>query len=172
MHGEGHLRKCRECGADVRGRNDVLAFLELRGPRNITSSNVDRIFDDGGKRFLIIEEKQPGEKLKAGQHKLLANLARLPLVDVWGVKGTPDSLAVSHYRSDTGTWERIGEGDMRTYERCVHAWFAAETGEAEHALDVLSELPHKPPAGCAPELWDQLDKTLVAIHKQLKRGAA
>lgn len=162
MHGDGHLRKCRMCGGDVAERDDVLAFMELRGPRNITSSNVDRIYDDGGKRFLIIEEKQPGEALKAGQRKLLVNLASLPRVDVWGVRGTPDDLRITHFRPGTG-WVQIAAGDKATYERCVHAWFAAETHRWDHALHVLAEVPYEAPAWCPEDLWREFEATLTKV---------
>lgn len=153
---------------------DVLGNNEVRGPRNITSSNVDRIFDDAGKRFLIIEEKNPGEQIKEGQRRLLANLAKLPRVDVWGVRGTPDALTVNAL-TPTG-FERTAEGDFDTYQRCVHAWFAAEHDDLTHALDVLGPLPYTAPNWCPPEVWARFDMALsevmaVAANRPKARNA-
>jgi hypothetical protein len=113
MHGEGHRRK------PVPG--DLLGNLELRGPRNITSSNIDRIFDDGGRRFLVIEEKNEGEDAPEGQRKLLRALSQLPNVTVWVVRGTPWELSVKELVNGSLRW--IAKGDWEDYQSAVHEWF-------------------------------------------------
>lgn len=162
MHGEGHRRNCPQCGQSVLHMREVLANVEVRGPRNITSSNVDRIYDDDGKRFLIIEEKNPGEQVRKGQQRLLANFARLPRVDVWGVRGTPDDLNIKRF-VPTGGWTQHATGDVSTYEHCVHAWFAASADDWGHALDVLGEVAYEPPAWCPPEIWREFDTALTKV---------
>src|SRR5690606_17854997 len=160
---EGHRRRCPTCGQSVVRMRDVLANREIRGPRNITSSNVDRIFDDDGRRFLVIEEKQPGEQIKAGQRRLLANLARLPQVDVWGVRGTPRSLSIKAHRPGVGWVPVLREGDVAAYEQCVHAWYAAERDDWRHALDLLSEVPVTSPAWCPDDLWSEFESALTKV---------
>lgn len=150
---------------------DVLANQEIRGPRNITSSNVDRVYDDAGKRFLVIEEKQPGEALRAGQQKLLVGLASLPNVDVWGVRGTPDDLSIKHFRPSVG-WVHVGAGDVATYERCVHAWFAAETHAWSHALDLLGEVPFDAPPWCPTDVWQTFEAALTKVMALYARSPA
>lgn len=121
MHGQGHRRNCPSCGQSVTHLRDVLANCELRGPREITSSNVDRIFDDGGKRFLVIEEKNWNEPVAADQIRMLRALASVPRFDVWGVRGDPDDLTISRILPNRTVGIAAGEFDI--YQAAVDAWF-------------------------------------------------
>lgn len=125
MHGEGHRRNCPECGQSVAHlRGAVLAFKELRGPRNITSSDVDRIFDDGGRRFLVIEEKTENERpISHGQKQLLSALARLPMFTVWLARGTPERLSVYDWASDDPA-PFLQDITFDQYQEAVAQWFA------------------------------------------------
>jgi hypothetical protein len=146
---------------------DVLGNRELRGPRQITSANIDRIFDDHGRRFLVIEEKGPDEKVGDGQALLLRNLAGLPAVDVWGVRGTPDDLRVTQVFSNGGTLH-LASGDWSVYQRAVDDWFASDLDPSwEQALVALAEVPYDPPAWCPRETWTALDEALTAacVHR-------
>jgi hypothetical protein len=147
---------------------DVLATHELRGPREITSSNVDRAFDDNGQRFLLIEEKNPDEAVARGQQILLRRLATLPTVDVWFVRGNPDRLSVWKVAPEGST--RLCDGDMGAYQRQVLAWFAQPIdGMAwDRVLAPLASMPYEPPAWCPPEVWLALDLAIVATlqHRQ------
>lgn len=123
MHGEGHRRSCPTCGQAVTHVRDVLGNRELRGPRNITSSNLDRIFDDHGCRFLIVEEKQPGEPAcSSGQRSLLVSLSKLPMFTVWGARGTPDDLTL--FTVEGGLFVPSAKGDFDVYQAAVLDWFA------------------------------------------------
>lgn len=125
MYGDGIRRNCPTCGQDVRHITDILSHRELRGPRNITSANLDRIFDDGGRRFLVIEEKTSAEKLlSSGQRGLLLALARLPMFTVWFARGTPQSLELFDFGSDQ-PWPFL-EGDFTQYQNAVSRWFASQ----------------------------------------------
>lgn len=115
MHGQGTLRKCI-CGGDDPACSQ---HLELRGPRNITSSNIDRCFDDGGKRFLFIEHKHENEAIPGGQSFMLKALARLPQMTVWITKGSPDRLVI--YEIGTGAAPVVG--DWSTLQAKADAWF-------------------------------------------------
>ena len=132
MWGEGHRRNCPGCGQNVEHMRDVLGNRELRGPRNITSANVDRIFDDNGQRFLIIEEKNPHEKCSEGQRALLRALSRLNHVTVWFTQGTPDNLTVYEIRGDTR--RRISTGTIDDYQHLVDAWFASPIDNLEEDI--------------------------------------
>ena len=117
---------CSECGSDVSNRDDKIGFLELRGPRSITSSNLDRIFDDGGRRFLVVEEKEFGESLGAGQRALLYALARLREVTVLLVEGTPDELQVLMLCPPDPGVRLLAEGGFAEYQRIIDAWYAGQ----------------------------------------------
>ena len=118
MHGEGDRRYCPSCGQSVLHISDMLSHRELRGPRNITSSNIDRVFDDRG-RFLFIEEKRDGETMSKGQMLMLQALSRRH--DVWVVKGTPEALYVYTVHSDG--LDLLEMGDWSLYQRMVDDWF-------------------------------------------------
>lgn len=116
---------------------DVLSHRELRGPRNITSSNVDRMFDNNG-RVLLIEEKGPNEIVSEGQKIALQALANLPAATVWLVRGTPDALRVDRVRPRREGYEVLLDvGDWEAYQRLVGRWFGIVQSE---------------PCGCTPAL--------------------
>ena len=120
MHGDGSRRVCPECGQGVAHISDQLSHRELRGPRNITSSNPDRIFDDNG-RLLFIEEKRADEpNAKKGQLRLLLSLAEYH--DVWAAKGEPNNLTLWKVHPE-GRYETIGQGDFGWYQERVLDWF-------------------------------------------------
>lgn len=158
MHGEGARRVCPTCGQPTpEGLRDSLSVRELRGPREITSSNIDRCFDDAGRRFLFIEEKNNLEQIRDGQRRMLRSLARLPTVDVWGVQGTPNELAIYKINSDGS--RVVDRGDWGTYQAAVNDWFDASTPapEWERALFALVEAPFEPPAWCSSTTWRAFD---------------
>lgn len=106
-----------------------LSSNPVTGPRNITSGNIDRVFqDDRQNRFLFIEEKDTNEReMGPGQWYMLAALAQLPGVETWVVKGSvTDSIAA--YRFDT--WYRIEHlpdiRDYGSYQNAVHRWYEAD----------------------------------------------
>lgn len=179
MHGEGHRRRCPNCGQSVTHMRDVLCNLELRGPRKITSANIDRIFDDAGRRFLMIEEKNPGEKLSTAQFTLLKRLAGLPNVDVWGARGTPESVVVKKVLAD-GSTRNLCAGNFDVYQQAVSRWFSearqfgqpAEVLPVERVLDGLQWEPYTAPEWCPPELWIAFDRALTAVLEQRDRKAA
>jgi len=122
MHGHGNLRRCLCGGTDP----TCLTHLELRGPRNITSANIDRILDDHGHRFLYIEEKRPNEGMTEGQKALLRNLARQRRNTVWIVTGTPDELSVQMLGNKTNGQVTMGTtvyGNWTTLQRLADEWF-------------------------------------------------
>ena len=170
-HGNGHRRRCPDCGQSVEHMRDHLPNRELRGPRQITSSNIDRIFDDGGQRFLMIEEKAPAEPVSAGQTRLLRALAAVPQVTVWGVRGTPDNLTVTAIRP--GSTETIVEsGSFDTYQQQVDQWFRVDSCVLpwDKLLESLKGMPWTAPAWCPPDVWDALDKALVAVLRESHRA--
>lgn len=116
-------RVCPECGQSVRGLKDSLSHRELRGPRNITSTNMDRLFDDGGKRFLVIEEKRPTEKIPGGQHACLAALSKLPMFTVWLARGTPDELTLTDFHPSAPSEPFAERIPFETYQAYVDQWF-------------------------------------------------
>ena len=118
MGGEGHRRKCPTCGQDVTHIDDTLSHRELNGPRNITSSNIDRMFDDNG-RILFIEEKNMLEQMPNGQKRALKALSNQ--VDVWVVIGSPDALII--YEIDKGDISDGIEGNWDYYQNAVYNWF-------------------------------------------------
>ena len=121
MHGTGHRQVCPTCGQSVTHITDTLSHRELRGPRNITSSNIDRLYDDGRTgRMLGIEEKNPGEAIPDGQNKALHALADR-FDDVWVVIGTPDDLTI--YESVEGNWTMLGRGDWGYYQDSIFDWY-------------------------------------------------
>lgn len=122
MWGEGRRRTCPECGQSVTHIADSLSHRELRGPRNITSSNVDRIFDDGGQRFLIIEEKKPNERVSHGQRQMLTALSRIPSVDVWLARGTTERIDLSDV-ADGNPWPFLQGINFDGYQKAVANWF-------------------------------------------------
>lgn len=136
MYGDGHRRTCPCCGREVLHDNSRLSNLELRGPRNITSTNLDRLFDDSGKRFLIVEEKRPGEAYPGGQRKALIALAHLtPLLEVWVAEGTPEQLQVYRLvpvRSNNGDQEQcamkhlLASGTFGDYQKLTLDWFGRQ----------------------------------------------
>ncbi len=120
-HGSGHRGVCPTCGQSVTHITDILSHRELRGPRNITSSNIDRLYDDGRTgRMLGIEEKNPGEPVPDGQNQALHALA-VRFDDVWLVVGTPDDLTISE--SVEGGWTELGSGDWGYYQDSVLDWY-------------------------------------------------
>lgn len=147
---------------------DHLSVQELRGPRNITSSNVDRIFDDNGQRFLIIEEKGSSEKVAKGQTRLLRNLAASEQITVWGVRGTPDELEVWRLTADGK--QLVAAGNWDDYQRAVMEWFTGDRGDDEPSNDlnivdrqwedvvrIITEAPFEKPSWMTDEthgLWD------------------
>lgn len=124
MHGNGHRTHCHECGqpVDHLDRLAHLRWVELRGPRNITSSDLDRIFDDRGQRFLVVEEKRPNEVVPPGQKRMLYALADTPGFTVFGVVGTPEALTVWELRPN-GTRRWITDGTVAEYQAAVMDWF-------------------------------------------------
>lgn len=128
MYGQGHRRICPECGQSVAHDDNGVSHRELQGPRNITSSNIDRVFDDDG-RLLFIEEKHWGEPATNGQRRLLAALAEEHTV--WLVRGEPENLEVwsisgGRRRADgeyilRGKQEVVGA--FEDYQRAVLHWF-------------------------------------------------
>lgn len=163
-HGGGDRRVCHECGQPVPSASNHISHRELRGPRQITSSNVDRIFDDRGLRFLIIEEKQQNERLSHGQTQLLKSLAQLPTVDVWGVRGTPDSLTVKQITPDGST--TIATGNFTDYQAAVSSWFGSPLPDPwECELWEAGELPFEAPSWCPPDVWHAFDLALTAVRK-------
>lgn len=102
----------------VENMRHVLSNLELRGPRNITSSNIDRCFDDNG-RFLFVEEKNDRESMPNGQRRMLLTLSHQH--DVWIVKGSPDRLKI--WTLQDGEHAVLAEGSMSTYQSAVFSWF-------------------------------------------------
>lgn len=119
---KGDRRICPTCRQEVGPHitPDHLSCYGINGPRGISSSNVDRIFDDDGRRFLLIEEKWPDEGIPRGQGKLLLGLAKLPQWTVWLVKGTPESVAVM----DIAQRRWLLEGQpFSSYENLVNDWF-------------------------------------------------
>ena len=162
MHGNGHRRCCPTCGQSVVAFRDVLANRELQGPRQITSSDIDRIFDDRG-RFLMIEEKNPGEQALTGQKRLLAALAGLPEVDVWGVRGNPDDLTVWQI-TPTGSQVLLAGVGFSSYQALVSDWFRSPRTVAVRWLDVLAGgMPMVAPEWCPPPVWQALDVAVVAV---------
>lgn len=144
MHGRGDRRICGECNQPVKPEMvpDLLGYRELRGPRNITSSNIDRAFDDDGQRCLVIEEKRENEDLSDAQLGMLRSFACRSEVEVWLVLGNPDRLEVQRVYPD-GKRVVIASGDFAAYQSAVWDWF---------------EQP-------APDLWDRLHTfrlTLIA----------
>lgn len=171
MHGEGHRRRCPSCGQSVTHMRDVLGNCELRGPRQITSSNIDRIFDDNGSRFLMIEEKGPEEKIPAGQGRLLRSLSALPGVDVWGVRGTPQELTVSRITPERSIV--IFRGDLTAYQQAVGAWYdVVPPSRWDSVLDGLADAPYEPPPWCPPALWEAFDASLTAVLSHRSREQA
>lgn len=168
MHGEGHRRRCPSCSQQVSHLPDVLGHRELQGPRQITSANVDRIFDDAGRRFLVIEEKQPSEAIKAGQLRLLKNLAALPTIEVWGVRGTPESLRVTRLGNDPAVLVEDG-GTFEDYQRVVSDWFGSPVAAPSpwnEILDGLAGAAYSPPAWCPSDVWAAFDTALTAVLTQ------
>jgi hypothetical protein len=152
---------------------DHLPNRELRGPRQITSSNIDRIFDDSGQRFLMIEEKAPGEAVSAGQMRLLRALAALPQVTVWGVRGTPDNLTITDIQpGSTNTF--VESADFGTYQQQVDQWFRCDSDVIPWGklLEALKGMPWTAPSWCPAEDWDALDKALAAVLRHQNRKAA
>lgn len=120
----GGRRRCPECGQPVAHIPDVLSHRELRGPRQITSSNVDRAFDNNG-HILFIEEKHPREEVPAGQAWLLRSLARPKSTTVWLARGVPDNLLVWRVgHTQPGDSVVFEGGDFDDYQAAVSAWYA------------------------------------------------
>ena len=125
MHGQGFRRKCPECGQDVSHIKDRLSHRELQGPRNISSTNVDRLFDDNGNRFLYIEEKNTREaSISKGQLRALRALSNYPENEVWIVKGNPSRLSV-YQLNGADHAALITGGTWIEYQQLVFDWFAA-----------------------------------------------
>lgn len=126
MYGQGARKVCSECHRPLSAPDpNNLSHRELRGPRNITAANIDRIFDDGGRKFLVIEEKRPNEpKLSPGQNGLLLALARVPMFTVWLARGTPQALDLFDYGSDD-PWPFLDQVDFTRYQQEVSRWFAS-----------------------------------------------
>lgn len=162
MHGNGARRNCPECGQRVGHITDKLSHRELRGPRQITSSNIDRIFDDEGRRMLLIEEKQPNEPVPGGQWALLRALGKIPEITVWGVRGTPDSLRIT----DLVSLEVLAEGNWDTYQQAVTDWFKSPRPAPRDWLATLAEAPFDAPAWCSPDVWRDFDKALTQVLSQ------
>ena len=174
MHGNGHRRCCPTCGQSVVAFRDVLANRELQGPRQITSSDIDRIFDDRG-RFLMIEEKNPGEQALTGQKRLLAALAGLPGGRRLGGAGQPR-------RPDLGLATRSRPRGARyclpaSGSPVIRRW--SVTGSAPRgpcgcpvACDVLAGgMPMVvAPEWCPPPVWQALDVAVVAVLRHRPEG--
>lgn len=126
MWGRGLRRKCSECGHLLDGSLIDPQRRELRGPREITSSNIDCVLDDGGRRFLFIEFKRRDEPMSYGQERLLKALARLNEVTVWVVRGTSSRLDASVWDGDEVRvfLRHRGFGDL---QKAVFRWFAELT---------------------------------------------
>jgi hypothetical protein len=166
MHGEGERRRCPHCHQNMSNDTpDSLSNRELRGPREITSSDIDRVFDDAGRRFLFVEEKAPNEHVPRGQDRMLRALAALPHVDVWGVRGTPDRLRIVPITPTGADASRVIEGDFDAYQRAVLTWFTRPISEhnSEWMLDELSGVPFTAPEWCPPETWQEFDRLLTAV---------
>lgn len=174
MHGEGQRRKCPECGQSVTHIEDNISHRELRGPRNITSSNGDRLFDDGGRRFLFIEEKHTNEPpASRGQKGLLQGLASQPNFTVWACKGVPSRLTLFHVLPHGEGFTVIGEDkDFDWYQEQVYEWFAqpATPPATMATLAALKTLPFGRPPDIPDELdWAVIDKHITGIAMSLSR---
>lgn len=164
MHGEGHRRRCPECGQEVAHITDTLSHRELRGPRNITSSNLDRFFDDNGRRFLAIEEKAPNEDISKGQGLMLRHLACVPMVDVWFVKGDPSELTVRRVTPPGSPLEAVASGDFATYQNAVADWFNSRPAPlAERQLAAWEGSQFDAPAWCPDDEWRAFDAALTRV---------
>jgi len=142
---------------------DVLANRELRGPRSITSSNIDRIFDDNGKRTLFIEEKNEGEAIADGHKRLLRAMATKQGFTVWLVRGDPNRLRVDRLTAES-TLQFVAGGDLSAYQAAVTEWYASPEVDPPGWLDVLAEAPFTAPAGFDPALWHAFDVALTRLN--------
>lgn len=172
MYRAGRRTQCPTCHQPVPD-GDWLRLLELRGPRGITSSDIDRIFDDWGKRWLVVEEKGANEEPKFGQRWMLQGLASIPQVTVLLVRGDAHLLCVARLMAD-GTYRELGTGDETHYQRIVTAWYddQLETPEPPTIPDLPwedLELPGMPAPlprrECPPRQYEDLVLPTVGTWK-------
>jgi len=163
MHGEGDRRTCPTCQQPVDHIPNHISNRELRGPRQITSSNIDRVLDDHG-RFLFIEEKHEDETVPKGQGRMLRALSYHH--DVWLVRGNPERLRI--WQIICGNTAILADGDYTTYQKAVLRWFAnpPAPGTARDWLQLL-EVPYTAPDGIPKADWDAFDTALTTVAKQL-----
>lgn len=127
MHGDGARRVCSECGTPVSPGSTYISHRELRGPRNITSSNIDRVFDDHGNRVLFIEEKSLREasSITAGQKGLLYSLARIPNAETWVAIGDVSEVTVYRLHGRGPSDQLLHRGCWEAYQDLVEKWYAS-----------------------------------------------
>ncbi len=170
MHGEGSRRVCPECGQSVIGI-DLPTHRELRGPRNITTTNIDRAIDDKGRRFLFMEHKRPDESMPDGQKRFLFGLARQPNTTVWVTSGDTDQLELWEL-GDTAV--RLGVMNWDGLQRRLDDWFAqppAHTTETfaviVSSLRKLIEWPFVADDVPADVNWREIERALRSLAKEV-----
>jgi hypothetical protein len=118
----GKRRICPECRQDVSHLDDMISHVPLLGPRNISSSNIDRAFDNDGK-LLVFEEKHTDETLPLGQKRMYRSFAMKPGCTAGLARGTASRMDISVWKPGDTDPTYVGTGDHDYYQHLVSRWF-------------------------------------------------